>query len=215
MTAPVVTRTVQDLATEIKRLFGDESGVQIVDSDIIRWVNFGQVEICSKTRVLKKIQVGSLIVGTNTYPTPTDYLEMEAVWIDGTMIQATSWEDFRQQSYNNAETGTPLTWFLYANQINLFPNPNSVKELRIFYAALPIDVTTLGSPLSIPDRYFDRLKEYCMSKAYELDEDWTAHQVQREQMETNLREMNGADQTMQGPYLVARDTEDEWENSGW
>ena len=215
MSAPVVTRTVQDMATEIKRLFGDESGVQIVDSDIIRWINFGQVEICSKTRILKKIQTGTLIVGTNLYPTPTDYLEMEAVWVDGVMLQATSWEDFRQQSYTGTESGTPSTWFLYANQINLFPSPDTAKELKIYYACAPLDVNSVGEYLSIPDRYFDRLKEYCMSKAYELDEDWTAHQVQRDQMESNLREMSNADSNVQGPYLVARDPEDEWENSGW
>jgi len=210
-TAPTVTRTVQDMATEVKRLFGDESGVQLLDSDIIRWINYGQMEICSKTRILKSIQEGTLIEGTHIYPTPTDYLEMEAVWIDGIMLQATSWEEFRQSSYVGTEAGTPRSWFLYANQINLWPIPNKPLGLRIFYACRPIDVSTLSDYLAIPDRYFDRLKEYCMSKAYELDEDWTAHQVQREQMESNIREMANADSNVQGPYLTARDPEDEWD----
>lgn len=215
MTAPTVTRTVQDLAIEVKRLFGDESGVQIVDADIIRWINFGQVEICSKTRVLKGVSIGTLTVGVNVVPTPTDYLEMEAVWIDGVMIRAISWEDFRSIGTNKNEVGNPLSWFLYANMINLWPVPNLANEIKIFYAKKPDDVNSLGDSLSLPDRYFDRLKEYVMSKAYELDEDWTAHQVQREQMESNLREMAGADQNVQGPYLVATDPEDEWTECYW
>ena len=39
------TKTVQDVLLSVKRQFGDESGVQVTDSDIVRWVDDAQREI--------------------------------------------------------------------------------------------------------------------------------------------------------------------------
>ena len=40
-----MTLNIQDVANRVKRTFGDESGVQVTDDDIIRWVNDAQLEI--------------------------------------------------------------------------------------------------------------------------------------------------------------------------
>ena len=41
------TKTVSDIATDVKRTFGDEAGVQVNDTDIARWINSAQIEIVS------------------------------------------------------------------------------------------------------------------------------------------------------------------------
>ncbi len=61
------TYTGTDVATDIKRIFGDEAGVQITDSDIIRWIDVGQLEILKNTQILKATSTSDLIAGQVVY----------------------------------------------------------------------------------------------------------------------------------------------------
>lgn len=47
------SKTVADVFRRVKRTFGDEAGVQITNSDIIDWINDGQVEICERQKITK------------------------------------------------------------------------------------------------------------------------------------------------------------------
>ena len=67
MSYNIPTKTGLDVAAAVKRTFGDESGVQLVDNDIVNWINQAQVHIASSTRVLKTKATTSLISGQNTY----------------------------------------------------------------------------------------------------------------------------------------------------
>jgi hypothetical protein len=46
-----------------------------------------------------------------------------------------------------------------------------------------------------------------MAKAYELDEDWSAHTVQRQSFEDKLNESNNSDKVNWGAFPVAHDAE--------
>ena len=205
MTAPIGTKTVQDMISDVERSFGDTAKVQLFDTDIIRWINSGQMEIISKNPVLKKIAVTPTFKDVGIYDIPPDCIQMEMIQVDNVILKAVSWEEVRNVTYEGANSGAPQTWAIYANKIFMWPSPSVDGTVQIFYACRPPDVTSAGSYLSIPDRYFDRLKEYVMSRAYEMDEDWTAHQVQRDQFEANLLALSNADANIQGPYLVAQD----------
>ena len=47
------TKTVGDVGAAVKRIFGDESGVQLVDNDIVVWTNEAQHAIADSTKVVK------------------------------------------------------------------------------------------------------------------------------------------------------------------
>jgi len=47
------TRLVSEVITAVQRQFGDESGVQLENTDIIRWINDAQDVIVAKNKVLK------------------------------------------------------------------------------------------------------------------------------------------------------------------
>jgi hypothetical protein len=68
-------------------------------------------------------------------------------------------------------------------------------------------VTSVADLLGVPDRYYDRVCEYCMAKAYELDEDWQGHTVQAQKFEDKLLEDTNADKNMVGAWWVATDSE--------
>lgn len=205
MTAPIATRTVQDMVTDIERSFGDESNVQLKVNDIIRWINSGQIEIINKNPILKSISITHGIKDQSTYDIPADCIQMEMVQVNNVMLRACSWEEVRELTLAGPQSSQPQVWSIYANKLFLFPSPEVDEDITIYYAKRPSDVATVGNILSIPDRYYDRLKEYIMSRAYEMDEDWTAHQVQRDQFETNLLALTNAESNVSGPYLVAMD----------
>jgi hypothetical protein len=44
---------VSEIATRVRRQFGDDVGILITDADIIRWVNDAQREIAVKANLLQ------------------------------------------------------------------------------------------------------------------------------------------------------------------
>lgn len=207
MTAPISTRVAQDMITEIERSFGDESHVQLKVNDILRWINSGQLEIINKNPILKAISTTPGIKDQTAYDIPADCIQMEMIQVNNVILRACSWEEVRDITLAGPASSQPQVWSIYANKAFIYPAPDKDENITIYYAKRPTDVTSAGDPLSIPDRYYDRLKEYIMSRAYEMDEDWTAHQVQRDQFESNLLALTNAESNVQGPYLVAMDSE--------
>jgi hypothetical protein len=63
-----LTLNVTDIAVRVKRTFGDEAGVQIVDDDIIRWINEAQEEITNDNQgLLEATGVANIIQGQQDY----------------------------------------------------------------------------------------------------------------------------------------------------
>lgn len=44
---------VSEIATRVKRQFGDEAGAQIEDADILRWVNDAMIDIARTNNLLQ------------------------------------------------------------------------------------------------------------------------------------------------------------------
>lgn len=196
------TRTLSDVATYVKRQFGDESGVQIEDSDIVGWTNDALTEIVSKNKVLKARSITTTITGQAEYTKPSDSLEINAVSYDGVPLKATGFDNF-MDILSGSSGGYPVLWTQYGDDIILGPTPdNSTSVLTIFYIKTPDPVTVITDFLGIPDRYFERVCEFVMSKSYGLDEDWTAFQAQRQSFEDNLATLGEAENVVQGPFLA-------------
>jgi hypothetical protein len=103
-----------------------------------------------------------------------------------------------------------MYWYLWANQIYLWPIPSDAdgtKIITVNYSSMPTNVSSPADILGLPDRYYDRIVEFVMAKAYELDEDWTGQQIQNQKFETKVTEVFNADKNMIGAWLVATDSE--------
>lgn len=184
--------TVQDVNVRVKHQFGDEAGVQVSDDDILRWINDGQREIVQKNSILRAKADTNIVNGQNKYTFPSDILTLNNITYEGKPLKAMSFQDAQQYILNIdpglVETGTPLFWYEWANELSLYPKPDAdiVNGLTIYYIKLPSKVTSSIDKLSLPDRYFDRLMEYVMSKAYEMDDDIAASNNQLQKMEASL-----------------------------
>jgi hypothetical protein len=206
MPTPTAERTLADVAIVIKRQFGDESGVQITDSDITNWVNQAQMEIVNKNPMIQATAVTTAVSGTQTYAVPPDMVQIESVMFNGNILAPTNFEDMRSQlGSDNGTPGTPGWWYVWANLIYLWPIPNTAQAIAVNYSKYPTRVSSPADKLGVPDRYFDRVCEFVMSKAYELDEDWNGYRVNAQKFEDKLQEVNNADKNMIGAFPVATD----------
>jgi len=208
MPTPTAIHTLSDVMTFVKRQFGDESGVQLTDPDIIRWVNQAQMEIVNKNPMIQAVATQSAVANQQTYSIPPDMIQIESIMYDGNILEPQSFESIRTElGADNNTKGTPLFWYTWANQIYLWPIPTDTKQISVNYSKVPVSVALTSDPLGVPDRYYDRVCEYVMSKAYEMDEDWPANQVSRKMFEDKLTEATNAEKNMIGSFWVASDSE--------
>lgn len=201
------TKSVDDVATSVKRQFGDESGVQINDADIIRWVNDGQREIVdTNTLINAKVATTDVVAGVDrismrTDPSIENVANITSIRYNDVILRPITVqqaEDWGTTSREN-NSGTPLGWYYEEGDVVLFPTPSvSVTDgLKIRFTAYCPKVTNKGDMLGIPDSYYNALVQYVISQAYELDENAQMSQMKLAQFEKSLG-MRQNQSTMQG-----------------
>jgi hypothetical protein len=204
------TRLVSDVGVAVRRQFGDESGVQITDADILRWVNDGQNEINLKNKVLKAIATTNIVASQSLYSIPVeDTVNIESIHFNGVPLRSMSYVEAEQyillNPANDTFAGDSLIWYEYAGSINLWPIPQSnvTNGLTILIIKAPAQVTMLSDTLQLPDKYFNSLVTYVLQQAYEMDEDWDASSFKSQQFEKGVGELSdeGGDGTLSYPVI--------------
>jgi len=194
------TKTVKDVFDYVKRQFGDESGVQLVDADLLRWINNGQMEIASKNKILTGKATTDLVAGQRDYSFSLEKIvSVDAVQVDGVPVEYMQFPDVQQyiagQDNPERDAERPLVWWHYAGEMSLWPTPRNNKSnaLTIFYVKEPDAVNDTNDPLTIPDRYYNLLLQYVLAQAFEMDEDWQASGAKMQQFEGQLLNMSEAE----------------------
>lgn len=165
--------TVLDIKRRVKRQFGDESGAQLTNADIIDWINDAQIEIYTKNNLGQKIGTIPTIVGTQGYSFPADLMRLLNVKYDGNTIGELSQQDVDKFIPNADATapsrGAPSHYWTYADKINLYPSPDAIKNLTIRYNRFPVAVTIDANPTDVDQKYDNRILDYCHAQAAHLD----------------------------------------------
>ena len=195
--AELTTKTAGDVATEVKRLFGDEDAVQISDNDIIRWVNDAQRKIVSVNPILQDRAIRDVVAGQAEYPYPPERVQyIQAILYDGIPLEGISYAE-AQEYILKAEEGAreaevPKIWYQWAQTIVLWPKPSKslTGGLTMDYLAIPEEVTGLLDTLSVPDRYFETVIDHVMVKAHLLDEDYSAADFARSRVSETLGQLS-------------------------
>lgn len=196
MSYNIPTKTVSDVGAAVKRVFGDESGVQIVDNDIVTWTNEAQFAVASSTKVLKSKAVTSMVSGTNTYSLATitpKILQIESLLVDGRrvgyMSVAQAEESISQADPLAEEVGFPAFWYEWAGEITFWPKPNLNAQITIRYTALPDTLTAVSNTLSVPDEFFTDIVNYVLKKAYEMDENGSMMSFKNQEFEASMADL--------------------------
>lgn len=213
------TMKVSDVTARVKRQFGDESGVQITDTDILRWINDGQREIVSKNEILQTRAVTDLVANQADYDFAAEsILKVRAIKVNGRRLKNLPYQEaeelFSQSDPKREATGEPEFWTLFAGQFSLYPKPSvgATGGLVLDYIKMPETMTLQTDTLVLPDRYFNTLVHYVLSQAYEQDEDWVAAGNKTAQLEATLNSLLEEDNRPQNEYYpsVSVDSDDWW-----
>ena len=200
MSLNITTKTAQDVANEVKRQFGDESGVQVKDADILRWINNGQKEIVVKNKVLKGKATLPAVPGQADYSLPAiNIAVIESIHWEGIPIPGIPYIEVETYIHNNValnlNAAKPLVWYEWAGVVTFWPTPQQVDTISVLYTKVPDPVGLLTDTLLLPDKYFNSLVKFVLAQAYEMDEDWEASNYKTQQMEADLNTMADEERT--------------------
>lgn len=197
-----ISKRGTDIATALKRTFGDESGVQVIDDDVIRWINEAQLDICMKNRILKVRAGNDLVAGQGYYPLPDGIIAIESIHVNGIPVQPRTITQMEALILagdpGRIETKKqPEYWWEYAGGVEFWPKPSeSVSQgLTIYFVAAPTLMTSLTSFLSIPDRYYKAVQESVLASAYEMDENFDAYAMKQQQLNNTLSQFINEEET--------------------
>lgn len=187
------SKTAADVMQTVKRQFGDESGVQLEDADLIRWINDAQDEIVSRNKVLKAVSTLSATPNQATYKFPAERIHrVDSLHFGGQRIPNMSFAQAEETVIGASDPtaqGFPQLWYEYAGTFTFWPAPATGDDITLYYTRQATPVTGMTSVLSIPDTYYRNVINYVMQQAYEMDTDMQAAATKREQFDTSLNQM--------------------------
>lgn len=178
---------VAQIQSYVKRQFGDESGVQVTDEDIIRWINSGMRQIVLQNEsLLEKTSTANSVALQQVYSLPVDLLNLKGIQYRESLTTSyyvlkgyeltkfNQYIDGWDESSSNQTNGVPFCYTVNEGQIIVHPTPDTAitAAFKIYYNRSPVEVVTAADTPELPILYHESIVKYCLQQAYELDEDW-------------------------------------------
>jgi hypothetical protein len=190
------THTGSEIATYVKRQFGDESGVQVSDDDIIRWINTAARDIFAQKEPLKQIKTAALVANQAQYTWPNDILQVQSMRVNNRPLKQMSFQEAEKyifdQDPDGVSSGQPTIWYEYGGQFFLYPKPDksAASGIQLFVIPAPMMISSLSQTLTVPDQYFNALQDHVLAQAYEMDENFDASQLKAASFANQMAEGN-------------------------
>lgn len=189
---------VSDVFARVKRTFGDESGVQLTEDDIIRFINDAQREaVMQNEGLLPTVVYLDAVTNQRRYAVPSSLFSIQHVYFQSygsNQYYKLKWlTTFEFSVFIDGWDGSPDSDFprvftKETNEIILFPLPNQnvAKGIKLHAARYAADVSQSSDALDVPPWLHTMVVNYCLSQAYEMDEDWEASQIKAQQVQGDL-----------------------------
>ena len=211
------TKTFGQLAQDIKRVFGDESGVQLDNTDIQRWANAAQMEIVNNNKAIKAKATLISVVSQANYDFPDVKIQqIEALHYDNVRLDNLPFAEAERWIISNdpegLESGTPTLWYEWDGVISIWPKPDAPKTLTLYYTSYPEELTgSTDQLLSVADKFYNAVVDYVLSKCYEMDEAMEASQLAESRFRSALEgQMEDERQASHMTYPVIMDVVSDW-----
>lgn len=166
---------VSEIATRVKDQFGDDGGAVITDARVIRWVNDAMRDIALNNNLFLIRATAAVVPGQAEYQVPANILTVHSVKFQGRkLIELSQAEaDGFQADSSVVPSGVPTHYWLFGTILTLYPAPNLTdpNDLLMQYTRTPTEVTLVTNTPEVPVQYHNRIVEYCIAQAAELDDD--------------------------------------------
>ena len=208
------TRLVSELQNRLKRQFGDESGVQITDTDIVSWINDGMRELNRINKVFKSVSTTNSVAGQNEYTFPgVNIVSVEQLYYDDAPVEYRSYNNVQELILRAADalttTGQALVWYEFGGSLFIYPTPSeSNKVIKLLCVVAPTLVMNSTDVIPLPDDYYEALYQYCVAQAYETDDDMKAATAKTQQYANTLTQIESRSHDEQYYPMITVDAED-------
>lgn len=169
---------VGELVTAVQRQFGDDSGIQITRTDILRWLNQGGIDLVRKTGCVQDHKQTDSVANDGSYTLPPDFISVRRVTYADIVLQPTTLDvadqDWTTRDLAPQPGGTPQFFHIWNNVIYLYPVPSTAQTgaLDVFYIRTPtILVGDLDVP-EIPAKFHEALVRFAVARAKELNDEY-------------------------------------------
>jgi hypothetical protein len=210
---------VGEIRARVQARFGDTSGAEVTSTDILRWINDGILEIARRTQQPQASAQTNTVIGQAGYSLSTfasDVLRLRKVMLGGTVLSGLSIEEadvlLPDREAANQGNGAPDRFWIWADTLNLFPAPDRVQALKLFYVKRPAAVAVDGDVPGIPTHMHTDLVDYVIAQAMDSTGDADRAERRMGRFEQTTREAaSDAEWPIRGGYPhVVVDLEDVW-----
>lgn len=181
--------SVSQIISRVERALGDESNIQITEADVIRWINDAQRELALHSNLLQAKAMATAQAGVAEFALPADVLTLRSIRFNGQKLKGISAQEAEEHIEDESFSGTPDRFWVWAQRVTLYPVPESGGELTIFYTRQPVNVVNTFDFPELPVQYHNRIVEYALKQAYELDENWQAAQIKGAEWTEGVNEL--------------------------
>jgi hypothetical protein len=169
--------------------FGFNDGPQVNRKRIEQWVNEAQKQVAREVEApeFQSTENLTMIQGTWKYPLPADFLRMQDIYYPELVARL---RPLDLQQYDMSAPakfeGPPEMYTLYANELWLFPTPNSTETLEVRYIkTAPVLKNESDVPLLDKD-YLFLLTDYAIQRAFAAEDDLEASAAWRTRYKEDL-----------------------------
>jgi hypothetical protein len=199
------------IATRVKRQFGDESGVQVTNDDILMWLNDAMTEAAVQNnsinlkRTTLPAVAGEYMVEVPPIPvlsgihTISYRSSVGGIYEPLTFVSANSFDELFPDWNAGTARGTPRFYTSAdAGNFKVYPAPSATDGVAfiVLYNSFFAEYEDLNAVMDISPRYFQYLLEYCLMKAYEMDENWEAADRKAAFIQSTLNSLSSDDNNM-------------------
>lgn len=218
MPVDIITKSVSDVITEVLRVFGDESGVQVTESDIIRWINAAQLEVAMRNpEILPAVVLINASAAQADYPllaNVPDVLTIQSIHFRNIPVKHMTFQEAEEYLMKDSENvggvpSDPMFWYERAGVVTFWPAPLADEQsaIKVYYNKRPASVTG-DSLLSLSDHYYNGIVAFVLEQAYLLDENPQLAGVVAAKFDSTVSRMSERTQTQSDYYPFITVVED-------
>ena len=198
---------VETALRRIKRQFGDEYDVLILDDDIYGWIYEAEMDIIRNTGSNELQMVQSSSVFPLDIPTNINIVRLS---IDGKVLHPLTPTEMGNQGFNLDATGYRSSWYKKGTKVYLYPNDSIVQNVTIDYVKTPLMLA--GPPetcvFTLPERYHTDIVQYCLARAHNKNRNHQAEKFAMDNYDRSLGIRREENQSIDGPVYKGSDPMD-------
>ena len=164
---------LETLIADVRSLI-DEEDVTAgfwTDVSLTRWINQGNIDLARRLENLEDTESSNVVALTPNYNLPTDCIKIRRVTYNSRALYPIEYETLNDITADGSgeltETGTPTNFYIFDNDIWLYPVPSAslALGLKIWYYKRPATLTNTVDTPEQPEQYHYLISLFAFNRA--------------------------------------------------